>query len=90
MCRRYSREMPGLEAQPMPGELGRDIFENVSAQAWLEWQTLQTMLINEHQLSLRDAEARTYLMDQMQKFFRNEKTDLPAGYISPEDEGEKT
>lgn len=83
LCRRYGQEMPGLDVPPMPGEVGKDVFENVSAQAWQEWQTLQTMLINEHHLSLRDAEARTFLMDQMQKFFRNEETELPAGYTRP-------
>ena len=71
----------------MPGDIGLDIFENVSAQAWLEWQTLQTMLINEHHLSLRDAEARQFLQEQMQKFFRNEATELPEGYTKPEDKG---
>ncbi len=84
-CRRHGKELPGLEAPPMPGPLGDDIYEHVSAKAWQEWQTLQTMLINEHHLSLRDADARKYLLDQMNRFFRNEETETPEGYIEPED-----
>ena len=80
-CRKYAQELPGLEAPPLPGAVGQDIFDNVSAKAWHEWQRLQTMLINEHHLSLIDREARRYLSEQMQKFFANEEHDVPAGYV---------
>lgn len=80
-CRKYGRQLPGLEAAPLPGAVGEDIFENVSAQAWQEWQRLQTMLINEHHLSLIDRHARRYLSEQMTKFFANEEHDMPAGYV---------
>ena len=67
----------------MPGAVGQDIFDNISARAWDDWQELQTMLINEHHLSLRDSDARKYLRDQMQRFFSNEETEKPAGYTAP-------
>lgn len=84
-CRKHGKELPGLDTPPMPGPTGDDIFENVSAQAWQEWQALQTMLINEHHLALRDPDARKYLQDQMQRFFRNEETETPAGYVAPDE-----
>ena len=84
-CRKHGKELPGLTAPPMPGPLGQDIFDNISMQAWQEWQTLQTMLINEHHLSLRDADARKYLLQQMQRFFNNEETEVPSGYVDPKD-----
>ena len=83
-CRKYQEELPGFDQPPMPGNLGQDIFENVSLRAWQEWQQLQTMLINENHLSLRDAHARAYLMEQMQKFLNNEPHDRPAGFIEPD------
>ena len=61
VCRKYGVALPGLAAPPLPGAVGKDLFENVSAKAWGEWQTLQTMLINEGHLSLRDASARQFL-----------------------------
>lgn len=85
LCRKHGKQLPGLNAPPMPGALGEDIFSNISAQAWGEWQELQTMLINEHHLSLRDADARKYLADQMQRFFNNEQTEQPAGYVKPDE-----
>lgn len=67
----------------MPGPLGTDIFENVSARAWNEWTELQTMLINENHLSLRDPTARRYLNEQRQKFLANQDWHQPEGYVPP-------
>ena len=81
VCRKYGKKLPGLESPPMPGPLGMEIFENVSAQAWHEWTELQTMLINENHLSLRDSAARRYLNEQRQKFLANQDWERPEGYI---------
>jgi len=83
-CRKYHRDLPGLAAPPMPGKAGQDLFEHVSAQAWGEWQALQTMLINEHHLSLVDPSARKFLSEQMGKFLAGEDYERPAGYVPPE------
>lgn len=82
-CRKYQEQLPGIDRPPMPGSLGQEIFENVSLRAWQEWQQLQTMLINENHLSMRDSQARRYLMDQMQKFFDNDPHDRPTGFVDP-------
>ncbi|MYE23635.1 MAG: oxidative damage protection protein [Gammaproteobacteria bacterium] len=83
-CRKYHRDLPGLAAPPMPGKAGQDLFEHVSAKAWGEWQALQTMLINEHHLSLVDPSARKFLREQMGKFLAGEDYERPAGYVPPE------
>ena len=83
-CRKYKQELPGLDAPPYPGPKGQDIFENVSKQAWEEWQSHQTMLINEKHLSLADAQARKYLQAEMEKFFAGEDFDRAEGYVPPE------
>ncbi len=84
-CRKYQRQLPGLDAPPLPGAAGQDLFENVSAKAWREWRHLQTMLINEHHLSMADRSAREYLSEQMRLFLANEEYEKPAGYV-PEGE----
>ena len=84
-CRKYQRQLPGLDAPPLPGAVGQDVFDNVSAKAWREWQHLQTMLINEHHLSMVDRGAREYLSEQMRHFLANEDYEKPAGYV-PEGE----
>ena len=80
-CRRYQETLEGLDRPPLPGAKGQDIFDHVSKKAWLEWQSHQTMLINEKHLSLIDAEARQYLMGEMGKFLAGEAFDQAEGYV---------
>jgi Fe-S cluster biosynthesis and repair protein YggX len=90
ICRKLGKQLPGLASPPIPGPVGKDIYEHVSAEAWGRWQALQTMLINEHQLSMMDPESRAFLMNQMEKFFANEDYEQPEGYVSPGDSTDLT
>jgi Fe-S cluster biosynthesis and repair protein YggX len=83
-CVKLGREAEGLAFAPVPGELGRKIFDNVSREAWGGWQRHQTMLINENRLNLADVQARKYLMEQMERyFFSGGVVDAAAGYVPP-------
>ncbi len=82
-CRKYQRELEGLERPPLPGPKGQDIFENISRQAWQEWLAHQTMLINEKHLNLMDMGTRTYLSEQMVKFLSGDDYDQAEGYVPP-------
>ena len=84
-CQRYQQELPGLESPPFPGSRGQEIFEQVSAQAWQEWQDLQTMLINEKHLNMMDKEARKYLNGQRDIYLSGGEVDRAEGYV-PEEE----
>jgi len=82
-CIKLGREAEGLDFPPLPGEIGKRIFENVSKEAWQQWIKLQTMLINENRLSLVDASARKYLSEQMQKHFFGNGADNVSGFVAP-------
>ncbi|WP_417528552.1 oxidative damage protection protein [Marinomonas shanghaiensis] len=84
-CKKFQKEMAALDRAPLPGAKGQEILQNVSKQAWQEWQQLQTMMINEKQLNLMQPESRKYIMEQMEKFFNNEVTDKLSGYVDPDD-----
>ena len=86
ICSRYGEELEGLEQPPLPGPNGEKIFAEVSKRAWTEWQSLQTMLINEKHLRLIEPEARKYLTEQMWKYFAGEEVDRATGYV-PEQDG---
>ncbi|MEW5890163.1 MAG: oxidative damage protection protein [Pseudomonadota bacterium] len=83
-CIKLGREAEGLDFPPVPGELGKRIFENVSKEAWQQWIRYQTMLINENRLNLADAKARKYLAEQMEKHFFGVGADQVSGYVPPE------
>ena len=82
-CKKYQKDLEGLDAPPFPGPKGQEIFESISRQAWLDWQAHQTMLINEKHLSLVDPEARKHLQQEMDKFFAGEDYDQAEGYVAP-------
>ena len=82
-CVKLGREAEGLEFPPVPGELGKRIWENVSKEAWAGWLKHQTMLVNENRLNLADTRARKYLLTQMEKHFFGEGADAAAGYVPP-------
>ena len=82
-CRRYKEALEGLDRPPLPGAKGQDIFDHVSKKAWLEWQSHQTMLINEKHLNMMDPDARQYLSEQMELFFSGAEHDHAEGYVPP-------
>jgi len=80
-CVKLGREAEGLDFPPLPGELGKRIYEQVSKEGWQLWQAQQTRLINENRLSLADPRARKYLLEQAEKFFFGGGADEASGYV---------
>lgn len=83
-CIKLKREAEALLTPPIPGPKGQWVVENISQQAWTEWQLHQTRLINEKQLNLLDPKIRKYLMSQMDNYFSGHDVDQADGYV-PED-----
>ena len=83
-CQLLDQELDALAFQTYPGELGKRIFENISQQAWQQWLSLQTMLINENRLSPINPEHRAYLEVEMEKYFFGEGSEKPEGYVAPD------
>ena len=80
-CVKLGREADGLDFPPLPGELGKRVYENVSKEAWQMWQAQQTRLINENRLNLADPRARKYLLEQTEKFFFGGDADEASGFV---------
>ncbi|MBS1215082.1 MAG: bacterial Fe(2+) trafficking family protein [Proteobacteria bacterium] len=80
-CVKLGREAEGLDFPPVPGELGKRLYESVSKEAWKMWQAQQTRLINENRLSLADARARKYLLEQTEKYFFGGGADEASGFV---------
>ena len=80
-CVKLGREAEGLDRPPLPGELGKRIYEGVSKEAWQAWQVQQTRLINENRLQLADPHARKYLLEQTEKYFFGGGADEASGFV---------
>ena len=83
-CVKLGKEADGLPAPPLPGELGKRIYENVSREAWQMWLSHQTMLINEYRLTPIEPKDRQFLEQEMEKFFFGEGSAKPEDYVEPE------
>lgn len=82
-CVKLKKEAKGLDTPPYPGDLGKRIYNHICEQAWQMWLNHQTLLINEYKLSLIDPKAKTFLLQEMQKFLFEDSSDKPIGYVSP-------
>ncbi|MEX1220949.1 MAG: oxidative damage protection protein [Idiomarina sp.] len=82
-CQYLKKEAEGLDFQLYPGELGTRIYENISKEAWGQWQQKQTMLINEKRLNMMQPEARNFLEEQMKAFLFEGKDVEIEGYTPP-------
>ncbi|WP_026376662.1 oxidative damage protection protein [Aestuariibacter salexigens] len=82
-CAYLKEDADGLDFQLYPGEVGKRIYDNISKQAWAEWQKKQTMLINEKKLNMMQADDRKFLETQMVAFLFEGKEPEIEGYVPP-------
>lgn len=82
-CVKLGMEAEGLDEPPFPGPKGEEIFEKISRQAWKDWLSKQTMLINENRLASFDPKARAFLAEERTKFLFEGNNDMPEGYVPP-------
>lgn len=67
-CQFLKKEAPAQDFQIIPGELGKKVFENISKEAWQQWQKKQTMLINEKKLNMMNADDRKQIEQAMSAY----------------------
>ncbi|MDT1010919.1 oxidative damage protection protein [Plesiomonas shigelloides] len=82
-CAHLKKEGAGLAFQLYPGELGKRIYDHISQEAWQEWQSKQTMLINEKKLNMMNPEHRKFLEQEMEKFLFEGQDVQIEGYTPP-------
>ena len=82
-CIKLKIEAEGMDFPPYPGPIGKQLYEQVSKQAWKDWLDHQKRLVNENRLNLADQKARKYLEEQMTKHFFGEGADQASGWVPP-------
>ena len=80
-CSKFQKDLPGLDEQPWPGDLGRRIYENISEEAWKMWEVRMKMILNEYRLMPWQKEAQELVAKHMEDFFFGEGSALPPDYI---------
>ena len=80
-CQKLQKDLPGLDFQTWPGELGKRVFDNISKEGWDQWINHQTMLINEYRLNPMDPKAKELIVGELEKFLFGGGSDKPADYV---------
>lgn len=80
-CTKLKQETEGLDYPPLPGDIGKKVYLNISKAAWQQWLARQTMFINEYRLNMLDTKAREFLLTEMEKFLFSENDETPPGYV---------
>ena len=86
-CVKFDKDMPGLERIPWKGELGKRVYDSVSAEAWKLWIEYYKMLVNEYRLNPLDPASQKIMEEQMEQYFFGEGAKLPEGYVAPKAKG---
>lgn len=71
-CKKYKKYLEGLDDIQYPGEVGQRIHKEISKQAWQDWMSRQTILINEYALNVLDKESRDFLEKNMIEYLFGE------------------
>jgi Fe-S cluster biosynthesis and repair protein YggX len=82
-CVKLGKEAEGLDRVPVKGPLGQRIYEQVSKEAWKQWVSHSTMLLNEYRLELGTPEASRIWLAELEKFFFGGGSSTPEGYVPP-------
>lgn len=83
-CIKLGQELPGLKSRPLPNEIGKKVFENVSQEAWNEFLEYFKMVINEYRLDLTSPMADQIFEQKIEEYFFSGNLKMPEGYIPPE------
>ena len=82
-CTFLQRDAEGQDFQLYPGDLGKRIYNEISKEAWGQWQKKQTMLINEKKLNMMNADHRALLQAEMVSYLFEDGDVQIEGYVPP-------
>ena len=80
-CQKLHKELPALDAPTWPGALGKRIYDNISQEAWDQWEERMKMILNEYRLLPFQKESQALVAKQMEEFFFGEAAALPPGFV---------
>ncbi len=81
-CAKLKQKLPGLKYPPLRGTLGQRIYNEISEEAWRNWVSHSTMVINEYRLNPAEPEAQKILQQQLEAFLFGDAAP-PAGFTPP-------
>ncbi len=73
-CRRCGRaDVPRLDWEPWPGDLGDLVRRTVCSACWNEWMAIQTRILNEYRVNVLHPDHVRAVREQMVRFLELEE-----------------
>ncbi len=82
-CKKLDKDLPGLPKPPFKNELGKLIFEQISAEAWDGWKKDSVKFINTYRVDLAAPEGQKFMFKQCAVYFGFEEGDLAQTAFTP-------
>jgi Fe-S cluster biosynthesis and repair protein YggX len=86
-CKKLDKDLPGLDKPPYKNDLGKQIYEHVSKEAWAMWLKDSVKFINTYRLDLASPEGQKFMLKQASIYFGFEEGDLAQTAFVPAGEG---
>lgn len=87
-CVKLDKDLPGLLKPPFPKQLGQDIFEKVSHEAWELWLKESVRYINTYRVDLSSKQGQEFLVKQLRVWLNLDEGELVAtAWTPPKEEG---
>jgi Fe-S cluster biosynthesis and repair protein YggX len=77
-CVKLKQKLPGLAKPPFPTPLGKEIFDNVSKEAWDLWLQESVRFINTYRVDLSSKEGAEFMIKQLRVWLGLESGELAA------------
>jgi Fe-S cluster biosynthesis and repair protein YggX len=89
-CVKLDQDLPGLARPPFPNELGKEIYERVSKEAWDQWLEESVRYINTYRVDLSSREGTEFMMKQLRIWLGLDQGELAATAWTPPEEDADT
>lgn len=83
-CKKLQKDLPGVRRQPYKNELGKQIYDNVSQEAWEGWLKDSVKIINTYRVDLASAEGQRFMLKQAGVYFGLEEGEVAeTAWVAP-------
>jgi len=87
-CRLLKKELPGLDRPPYRNELGQQLYNEVSKEAWQQWLKDSVKFINTYRVDLASTDGQKFMLKQCAIYFKYEEGELAGTAFVPKDGAE--
>lgn len=82
-CKKLDKDLPGLPKPPFKNDLGKLIYEQISAEAWEGWKKDSVKFINTYRVDLASPEGQKFMYKQCAIYFGFEEGDAAQTAFVP-------